>query len=119
MKHKQTIAAIAIVVSCLLGGLLFLSQRQRTFSTHWHDQVSQRIQKIDDYAANTAHYDRWFDTQHADLFAHHYSTFSGFDGEAYLAAIFRATADQAAAEGFTEQADKLRQLHGTMLYQLD
>ncbi|MFG0259410.1 MAG: hypothetical protein ACF8LK_03575 [Phycisphaerales bacterium JB041] len=119
MKHKQALAAIAIVVSGLLSGLLYLTHRERAFSRHWHDEVSRRIQKIDDYAANAAQYDHWFDAQHAELFARHYSAFSGFDGEAYLAAVFRATADRAAADGFAEQAERLRELHGSMLYQIN
>lgn len=116
---KRTIISITIVAAFLVAGLVFLTQRERSFSAHWHDEVAQRIRAIDDYPLHAAQYDRWFDTQHAHLFDRHYSTFAGFDGEAYLAAIFRTTADLAAAEGFAEQADKLRQLHGSMLYQVD
>lgn len=116
---KRTIASIALVAAFLVAALVIFSQREGALSSRWNDEVSQRIQKLDDYAVQSANYDRWFDTQHVQLFATHYSTFSGFDGEAYLAEIFRATADLAAAEGFTEQADKLRELHGSMLYQPD
>ncbi|QKK07583.1 MAG: hypothetical protein HND58_04975 [Planctomycetota bacterium] len=114
---KKIITGIVIVAAFLIGMAIFLTQRESAFSAHWHDQVSQRIQRLDDYSLHAAHYDRWFDARHDDLFSANYSTFSGFDGEAYLAKIFNTTADLAAAEGFTEQADSLRNLHGTMLYQ--
>lgn len=116
---KRTITGIVIVAVFLAVGFGLLLQRERAFSARWHDQVAQRIQTLDDYASHAANYDRWFETQHDALFAEHYSAFSGFDGEAYLANIFRDTADQAATEGFAEQADKLRQLHGSMLYKVD
>ena len=92
---KKIITGIVIVAAFLIGMAIFLTQRESAFSAHWHDQVSQRIQRLDDYSLHAAHYDRWFDARHDDLFSANYSTFSGFDGEAYLAKIFNTTADLA------------------------
>ena len=109
---KKIITGIVIVAAFLIGMAIFLTQRESAFSAHWHDQVSQRIQRLDDYSLHAAHYDRWFDVRHDDLFSTHYSTFSGFDGEAYLAKIFNTTADLAAATAGATAAAASPDAHG-------